>query len=100
MTIVKADFIKVVSERLELKEYESVKFVEDFFGVIIQALESGEEVTIPKLGKFILRDKKSRTGRNPRTREEFPIETRRVVSFRTSNMLKLAIYDYDQRITK
>ena len=97
MTLVKADFIQIVSEHLELSRYEAVKFVEDFFEVIIKALESGDPVKVPGLGNFILRDKNPRVGRNPKTKEAFPIAARRVVSFRTSSMLKDAIRDYDQR---
>lgn len=97
MTLIKSDFIKVVSEHLELKGHEAAKFIEDFFEVIIRALESGEPVKIPGFGNFILRDKNPRIGRNPKTKEEFPIAARRVVSFRTSSMLKSAIRDYDKK---
>ena len=96
MTLTKSDLVKIVSERSELNRNESAKFVEDFFEVMVRSLESGEAVKIPGLGNFILRDKKARIGRNPKTKEEFPIAARRVVSFRTSNILKAAIHAYDQ----
>ena len=96
MTITKSDLVKIVSEHSELKRPEAARFVEDFFEVIIRVLESGEPVKIPCFGNFILRDKKARIGRNPKTKEEFPISARRVVSFRTSNVLKSAVHDYEQ----
>lgn len=75
----------------DLKRAEASKFVEDFFEVMIKSLESGVPVKIPGFGNFTLRDKNPRVGRNPKTKEEFPIDARRVVSFRTSNVLKSAI---------
>ncbi|MDQ5921433.1 MAG: integration host factor subunit alpha [Pseudomonadota bacterium] len=86
--------VDIVMRGSSLKRMEAMKFVEDFFEVIIKGLESGEPVKIPGFGNFILRDKKSRNGRNPKTKEEFPIEARRVVSFRTSSILKSAIKDH------
>ena len=96
MTLTKSDLVKIVSEHSELRRNEAAKFVEDFFEVIIRVLESGEPVKIPGFGNFILRDKSARIGRNPKTKEEFPISARRVVSFRTSNVLKSAVHAYDQ----
>ena len=80
-----------------LKRGEALKFVEDFFEVIVRELEVGEPVKVPGFGNFILRDKKARIGRNPITKEEYPINERRVVSFRTSNMLKEAV-NYQQKV--
>ncbi len=93
MTITKSNLIQIVMRNSELRRNEANKFVEDFFEVIINSLESGDSVKIPGFGNFILRDKDARIGRNPKTKEEFPIAARRVVSFRTSNMLKSTIND-------
>jgi integration host factor subunit alpha len=93
MAITKNDLIQMVMQNSQLKRVEAGKFVEDFFEVISKSLEGGETVKVPGFGNFILRDKKARVGRNPKTKEEYPIEARRVVSFRTSNILKAAIKD-------
>ena len=93
MTLTKNDLVQVVMQSSELKRVEATKFVEDFFEVIIKGLETGDPVKVPGFGNFILRDKKARIGRNPKTKEEYPIEARRVVSFRTSNILKAAVKD-------
>ena len=90
-TLTKSDLIQKVVDSSSLKKIEAAKFVEDFFEVIIKSLESGDSVKVPGFGNFILRDKKARIGRNPKTKEEYPIDARRVVSFRTSNILKSAV---------
>ncbi len=90
-TLTKSDLIQKVVDSSSLKKMEAAKFVEDFFEVIIKSLESGDSVKVPGFGNFILRDKKARIGRNPKTKEEYPIDARRVVSFRTSNILKSAV---------
>ena len=90
-TLTKNDLIQKVMQDSSLKRMEAAKFVEDFFEIIIKSLESGDSVKVPGFGNFILRDKKARIGRNPKTKEEYPIEARRVVSFRTSNILKSAV---------
>lgn len=91
MTITKNELAQIVMENSDLKRTEAYKFVEDFFEIIIKSLEDGNPVKITGFGNFILRDKNPRVGRNPKTKEEHIINARRVVSFRTSNILKNAI---------
>ena len=93
MAITKSELVQIVIDHSELKRVEASKFVEDFFEVIIGTLAGGEEVKIPGFGNFVLRQKKARVGRNPKTGKEYPITARRVVTFRPSNILKLAIRD-------
>lgn len=93
MTITKSEIVDEVIKSSGLKRFDANKFVDDFFEVVAQGLESGNDVKIPGFGNFILRDKKERIGRNPKTKKEHVIESRRVVSFRTSNILKSAIKD-------
>jgi len=68
--------------------------VELFFEEIKTSLEQGEQVKISGFGKFELRDKSSRPGRNPKTGEEIPITARRVVTFRTGQKLKIRVEAY------
>lgn len=93
MTITKNELAEIVMDNSDLKRADAYKFVEDFFEIIIKSLESGDPVKITGFGNFILRDKNSRVGRNPKTKETHLIDARRVVSFRTSNKLKGAIKD-------
>lgn len=87
-TVTKNDLIQVVMGNSELTRVESYRLVEDFFDVMSKSLEDGTEVKVSGFGNFVLRDKSPRVGRNPKTKEEFPINARRVVSFHTSNLLK------------
>ena len=68
--------------------------VELFFEEIKGSLENGEQVKISGFGKFELRDKSSRPGRNPKTGEEIPITARRVVTFRSGQKLKARVEQY------
>ena len=74
-------FSKVISENL----------LEDFFNVILEGLKKNEKVKIAKFGTFILRDKNSRIGRNPKTKEIKVISKRKVVLFKPSKELKKKI---------
>jgi integration host factor subunit alpha len=100
MTVTKSELVNVVMQGSSMKRNEADKFVEDFFDVISKALAEGETVKMPGFGNFVLRDKGERSGRNPKTGAPFPIEARRVVSFRTSNMLKSAIKDQFEKKKK
>lgn len=93
-TVTKNDLIQVVMDNSELTRVEAYRLVEDFFDVMSKSLEDGTEVKVSGFGNFVLRDKSARVGRNPKTKEEFPINARRVVSFHTSNLLKEQIKDY------
>jgi integration host factor subunit alpha len=68
--------------------------IELFFEEIKGSLENGEQVKISGFGKFELRDKNSRPGRNPKTGEEIPITARRVVTFRSGQKLKTRVEQY------
>lgn len=97
MAITKNELVQVVIEHSDLKRTEAAKFVEDFFTVIVNILSDGHDVKIPGFGNFMLRNKKPRLGRNPKTGKEYPISERTVVTFRPSNILKLAIRDQQSK---
>ena len=65
--------------------------VEAFFEEIRAALEEGENVKLSGFGNFELRTKSERPGRNPKTGEEIPIKARRVVTFHSSQKLKISV---------
>ena len=88
MAVTKADFAERLFDELGLNKREAKEMVELFFEEIKASLEKGEQVKISGFGKFELRDKNSRPGRNPKTGEEIPITARRVVTFRTGQKLK------------
>lgn len=94
MALTKADFAERLFEELGLNKREAKEMVELFFEEIKGSLENGEQVKISGFGKFELRDKNSRPGRNPKTGEEIPITARRVVTFRSGQKLKARVEAY------
>jgi integration host factor subunit alpha len=88
MALTKADFADQLFDVVGLDKREAKVMVELFFEEIKRSLEQGKPVKISGFGKFELRDKTSRPGRNPKTDEEIPITARRVVTFRASQKLK------------
>ena len=91
MTLTKVDFAGSLFEELGLDRRKAKALVELFFEEIKDSLEQGKAVKISGFGKFELRDKTSRPGRNPKTGEEVPISARRVVTFRSGQKLKARV---------
>jgi integration host factor subunit alpha len=94
MALTKADFAERLFDELGLNKREAKDMVEIFFEEIKESLEHGEQIKISGFGKFELRDKNSRPGRNPKTGEEVPITARRVVTFRSGQKLKARVEAY------
>jgi integration host factor subunit alpha len=90
-TVTKADIIESVYEKVGFSKKEAAEIVEMVFDTIKETLERGEKIKISGFGNFIVRDKKSRVGRNPQTGEEIEISARRVLTFRPSQVLKNAL---------
>jgi integration host factor subunit alpha len=88
MTLTKADFAEQVFDELGFIKREAHEIIECFFEAIKDRLEQGEPVKLSGFGKFTLRDKSGRPGRNPKTGETVPITPRRVVTFKVSPKLK------------
>ena len=86
--ISKAILAETLSRQVGLSKPVSKDVVELFFEEIRQALERGEHVKLSGFGNFILRDKPTRPGRNPKTGEEIPVNARRVVTFKPGLKLK------------
>jgi integration host factor subunit alpha len=91
MALTKAYFSEKLFDKLDLNRREAKAMVELFFEEIKSALEQGKPVKISGFGKFELRDKTSRPGRNPKTGEEIPITARRVTTFRPAQKLKARV---------
>ena len=91
MTLTKSNIVNLLREQLGLPKKDCLKIVNAYFEEISKGLEKGEEIKIPKLGNFIVKHKKSRPGRNPKTGEQFKISDRNVVSFKASKKLREAL---------
>ncbi|MBO9602662.1 MAG: integration host factor subunit alpha [Novosphingobium sp.] len=92
-TLTRADLAEVINRKLGFSRAESLAMVETILDHMSGALEEGENVKISGFGTFLLRDKKQRVGRNPKTGIEVPITPRRVLTFRASQILKDRIAD-------
>ena len=90
-TITKADIIESVYEKVGFSKKESSEIVEIVFETIKSTLEQGEKIKISGFGKFEVRQKNTRRGRNPQTGSELQIPARRVLSFKPSQVLKNAL---------
>ena len=88
MTLTKANIVNLLKEQLGLPKKDCLKIVNAYFEEISKGLEKGEEIKIPKLGNFVVKHKKSRPGRNPKTGEFHKISDRNVVSFKASKKLR------------
>lgn len=87
-TLTRAAIAEAIHRKLGLSRAESLAMVESILTHMTSALERGENVKISGFGTFLLRDKGERIGRNPKTGVEVPITPRRVLTFRSSQMLK------------
>jgi len=94
MSLTKADMAEMLFNELGLNKREAKEIVEQFFEEIKTALETGNQVKLSGFGNFVLREKKERPGRNPKTGEEIPISARSVVTFRPGQKLKVRVEAY------
>ena len=88
MTLTKSEIVNYLFEELGLNKREAKEFVEVFFQEITDNLIDGIDVKISGFGNIMLRDKKARPGRNPKTGQDFEISSRRVVTFRAGLKVK------------
>ena len=88
MTLTKADLVERIQHRTTLSRPAAVRAVETVLEIIKSRLEEGENVLISGFGKFTVRDKRARRGRNPHTGEELILAPRRVVTFHPSGVLR------------
>ena len=87
-TTTRSTLSEAVFKNVGLSRNESSNLVDSVFSEILTSIIKGDDVKISSFGTFIVREKKERIGRNPKTGEEVPITARSVVTFRASNVLK------------
>jgi DNA-binding protein HU-beta len=87
----KMELIERIAEEADLPKGEAQKHIDAFEQVVAEALKEGEEVRITGFGKFSLRERKAREGRNPQTGEKMKIAASKVPAFSAGNALKEAI---------
>lgn len=92
MTLTKADLVKqVYRHHTLLTKKQAVESVDAFLRISKDSLIEGSDLLLSGFGKFNVRDKKPRRGRNPQTGEELILDGRRVVTFKPSGILRTKI---------
>lgn len=90
-TLTKARLAERVHESVGLTKKESAEVVDQVFDIMNSALRNEDKLKITGFGNWIVRDKAARRGRNPQTNEAIIIARRRVLSFKPSPILRLAL---------
>jgi integration host factor subunit alpha len=88
INLTKKDLINSVYMQIGYSKNISENLIDDFFSTIIQYLKSEKKLKLSKFGTFMVRNKKSRIGRNPLTKEQKIISDRNVVLFKPSKEFK------------
>ena len=94
MSLTKAQIIKTMQNHLDFPKSKCTEMVESMLEIIKSTLESGEDVLISGFGKFCVKEKRERRGRNPATDEPLILAPRKVVTFKCSGKLRDRI-NYD-----
>ena len=88
MTLTKSDIVNMLFAHIGITKVECLNLVESFFEIIKDELEKGNEVMISGFGKWVVKSKKERKGRNPQTGKSMTIDARKVVTFKPSAVLR------------
>ena len=91
MALTKENIIDTVYEETLLPKSRSRDVVERLLEIIKGTLETGEDILISGFGKFMVKHKAARRGRNPQTRADLQLRARKVVVFKTSGVLRKQI---------
>jgi integration host factor subunit alpha len=87
-TLTRADLSETLHRNIGLSRAESADMVNNVLDLVADALVDGQSVKLSSFGTFMVRAKRARMGRNPKTGEEVPITPRRVLVFRPSQVMK------------
>ena len=87
----KAEIVDRITDNCGFSKKESQDLLESVFNIMKSTLESGEDLKISGFGKFEVKEKNARRGRNPQTGETITIEGRRILTFKPSSVLRAAI---------
>ena len=91
MALTKTDLIDMIYSELDIPKKECINLVESFFDIIKDELVKGNDFMISGFGKWSVKQKRPRLGRNPHTGEQMIIDARRVVTFKSAPPLRSEI---------
>ncbi|MDH3964750.1 MAG: integration host factor subunit alpha [Deltaproteobacteria bacterium] len=88
MTLTKADITEAIYKKMRYTRIQSLELVDSLFEIMKQTLESGEDVLISGFGKFSVKEKRERKGRNPQNGQPMMIAPRKILTFKCSGKLR------------
>jgi integration host factor subunit alpha len=91
MPLTKKELIDMVYAEIDIPKKECISLVESFFDIIKDELAKGNDVVISEFGKWSVRNKNVRIGRDPQTGEKITIDARRVVTFKSAEKLRSTV---------
>lgn len=86
--MIKIDIVKRVGEKLNLKDKEALAVVDTIVDAIKDTIKEHDRIEVRNFGVFQVKTRKPRIGRNPRNKMEYPIHSRKVVTFKIGKELK------------
>jgi integration host factor subunit alpha len=95
MALTKIDIVQNISDKLGTSKRDSTRIVESVFEIMKEQISKGNTVKISGFGNFLVKSKKARRGRNPQTGVEMEISARKVLTFKSSNVLRKALNKKD-----
>ncbi len=87
----KVDIVDKIYEKVDFPKGEAAKIVETIFDIIKETLRHEDKMVISGFGNFVIRNKRARRGRNPQTGDNLEIAPRRVLTFKSSPVLKAGL---------
>jgi integration host factor subunit alpha len=88
MTLTKIQIVESIHNQIGIPKNKSTEIVETLLEIIKSSLASGEDVLISNFGRFCVKEKAERKGRNPATGDDLMLKPRKVVTFRCSGKLR------------
>jgi integration host factor subunit alpha len=96
--MIKADIVGYLAEKLDgLTQAQASDYLETILETIKKTLSKGDDVMISGFGRFSVRDKKARMGRDPHTGGKLLLEARRVITFKPSQLLRTVVNHSDKK---
>ena len=91
MALTKIEIINSIYEQIGIPKAKCVQITESIFEIIKEELENGNSVMVSGFGRWTVRSKRKRVGRNPQTGEQMIIDARKVVTFKPASRLKVKL---------
>jgi integration host factor subunit alpha len=91
MTVTKDHIINSMCQDLDMPKKKAAQLLESLLELVAKTLESGEDVLISGFGKFCVKQKNARKGRNPATGEDLMLGSRKVITFKCSPILRAKV---------